>query len=240
MIPVNLLHLDLEIRVFYTHDTLPDFQHVLFWRHGLQDVKQLKSLRLGFFDGGSRSTEYEEGYPGGFYIDDLLMSLDNATDDCFFPRLKSLELFDCPLRIQGLLGIAKRHQQTLRRLILSRTTLFPTYSAQNWCQIPEMCRDAAPGLTYLRLTKIVTSPPKHFNNAGVGAEPTPNGWTSGLEDAMTYEWTKGGIDGAGQEFIGSKCPWTCDENPDALDNDAVSARSGWNAGTGLKERPRRH
>ena len=190
MIPVNLLHLDLEIRVLYARDTAPDLRPLTSRHHRLQDMKQLKSLRLGFFDDGDHSTEYKKGGHDGSYIDNILMSLGNASDDCFFPRLKSLELFNCALRIQGLLGIAKRHQQTLRRLTLSRITLCPNSSAQNWCQVAEMCKDAAPSLTYLHLTQIATSPQEHFDNAGVGAEPIPNGWTSCLEDARTYEWTK--------------------------------------------------
>lgn len=166
-------------------------------------------------------------------MDDLLVDPYDAEDRCFFPELESLELLDCALRLNNLLTIIRTHQQTLKKLILDRVTLFPSYNELYWREIGDMCKDAVPGLTYLRLTKLVTCRPKSFNHFdnhsfdnGVDAEPTPEGWRSGLGDAMTYEWTKRGANGTGKEFVGFKCPWTCDEDDNTLKNSDTSAALG--------------
>ena len=236
MIPGYLQHLDLELRIciygqfgFSAWDlrleTASEEGQVnpsTLWRQCLRRLKQLQTLRLGLLGGGGRATEYEEEQDHvhqPFYVDDLLADLDNAKDDCFFPKLKSLELFDCTLQTSGLIKVAEKHRKTLRKLILTRVTFAPKYSS-SWCDIADMCKGALPGLTYFRLTKVVTSPPKRFQNRYalqyLDDKVRPEGWRSGLDDQMTYEWTRGDTNGAGQELIGSKCPWNCDEEGNEL------------------------
>ena len=238
MIPVNLQHLDLEISagrdqtwsfLYLSHDTeeQPTTRSPRRWRQHLRRMKQLKTLRLRNLCGGGRCTEYEKGYSRVFPFNDLFPNRNDEEDCCYFPDLKSLEFVDCTLRLPGLLAIIGTHKQTLKDLTLSRVTLFPSYSKPYWCKVGDMCKDAVPGLTYLRLTKLVTCHPKRFDYAyvnGANAKPIPQGWTSGLEDAMTYEWKKG-LNGTGKEFIGFKCPWTCDEDEDTLKDSSVSAGS---------------
>ena len=52
------------------------------------------------------------------------------------------------------------------------------------------------------------------------------GWRSGLEDAMTYEWTKMVANGSNCEFIGSKCPWTRADDDEEFKVDIHSIGSG--------------
>lgn len=224
IIPWCLQHLDLELRT-RPHDNggvsawIIDLETAseegqvdpsALWRQCLRRLKQLQTLRLGLLCGGGRATEYEDEQDYVyqlFYIDDLLADSDNAEDDCFFPKLKSLELFDCTLRMHGLLKLAEEHQQSLSKLTLTRVTFAPKYS-RSWRDIADICKGALPGLTYLRLTKVVTSPPRRFQNRSFvqsfHRKIMPEGWRSGLEDAMSYEWTSDNANGAGREVIGSK------------------------------------
>lgn len=236
MFPGYLQHLDLELRPrvcenddffswkFNLETTSEEGQvnPSALWRQCLRRLKQLQSLRLGLLGGGGRATEYEEEQYHAyqpFYIDDLLADPDNAEDNCFFPKLKSLELFDCTLRMHGLLKLAGKHQQSLSKLILNRVTFAPKYS-RSWRDIADTCKSTLPGLTYLRLTKVITSPPKRFQyrhpRQYLDGKVRPEGWRSGLDDHMSYEWTRGVTNGAGQELIGSKCPWDCDEDGNEL------------------------
>ena len=235
MIPENIQRLDLEIRILEPRGGVspphltqavvePEqakrnaVERAALWRHSLRRLRQLETLRLGFHYGGGRATEYETGkvhYP--VHIDDLLIAPKDVNRDCFFPKLKSLELFDCALRMPGLLSVAENHQKTLKELILSRVTFAPKDSARCWREIGDMCKNALPRLRYLRLVKLVTCRPKRFNNyrngynRGVEMEPTPTTWRSGLEDAMSYEWVKGDANSAGQEYVGDLCPWSGDD-----------------------------
>lgn len=192
-------------------------QRAALWRHSLRRLRQLETLSLGFHYGGGRATEYETEKVHPVHIDDLLIDPKDMNRNSFFPKLKSLELFDCALRIPGLLSVAENHQKTLKELKLSRVTFAPKDSARYWCEIGDMCKNALPGLRYLRLVKLVTCRPKRFNNykprynRGVETEPTPTTWRSGLEDAMSYEWVKGDVSGAVQEFVGVLCPWSGDD-----------------------------
>ena len=223
MIPSNLQHLDFDLRVgrdlrqntksrkfiFKIGTHLP----ARYWRQHLQVMKQLKTLRLGLLRDVKRYTVDGKEY-SDVYVDDLLLSLKHPTDDCFFPRLERLELFDSFCQLNGLLAFVKNHQQTLKQLILNRIILPPDYSSPSWNEVAAMCKEAVPGLAYLRLTRLVTHCPTGLNNNrnnAVGVKPTPKSWTSGQEDANTYEWIKGGANGTGKESIGFKCPWTYDE-----------------------------
>ena len=225
MIPSNLTHLDFEMRV--GRDLRNNFKSRKFilktgthlpaarpWRQHLQVMKQLKTLRLGLLQDVKHYPMDGQVYSNVYFVDDLLLSLKHPTDHCFFPRLERLELFDCACQLNGLLAFIKNHQQTLKQLILNRIILPPDYSSPSWNEVAAMCKEAVPGLAYLRLTRLVTCCPTRLNNNGnnaVGVKPTPKGWTSALEDAMTYEWTKGGANGTDKESIGFKCPWTCEE-----------------------------
>ncbi|CAD6582497.1 MAG: hypothetical protein ASARMPRED_000985 [Alectoria sarmentosa] len=232
MIPENIQRLDLEIRIleqrkgYLPRPLVPGsveqakrnaVERAALWRRSLRRLRQLENLSLGFHYGGGRATDYETGKAYPVHIDDLLIDPKNMNHNSFFPKLKSLELFDCALRIPGLLSVAENHQKTLRELKLSRVTFAPEDSARYWCEIGDMCKNALPGLRYLRLVKLVTCRPKRFNsykpryNRGVEMEPTPTTWRSGLEDAMRYEWVKGDVSGAVQEFVGALCPWSDDD-----------------------------
>ena len=167
-----------------------------------------------------------------FHVDGLLIDSDKVDDDCIFPKLKSLVLSNSAVRIRRLLAFIKTHQKTLRKLALTRLSFAPApelYSL-DWSEVANLCKDAVPGLTYLRLSKLVTGLPKRFDydlRNGIDAEPTPMGWRSGLEDVMSYEWTKGVANGIDQEFIGSKCPWPCaDDDDDELKDIVLSTESG--------------
>lgn len=239
-VPVSLQHLDLEMNTGREGTRGSDWttysgkQHLMksvrLWGRRLRGLKQLKTLRLRLMHGGGRCTEYEKETSRVAQMDDLFIDPNNAEDRFFLPELQSLELLDCALRLKPLLTIIGAHQQTLKKLTLDRVTLFPNHREPYWREIGVMCKDAVPGLTYLRLTKLVTCRPRRFNdrhfNNRVGAEPTPEGWRSGLDDAMTYEWRKGGANGTGKEFIGFKCPWTCDEDENVREDSKASGALG--------------
>ena len=221
----NLQHLDLEMRVGRIPRHHSDSRKIIskkgshlaanFWPQGLQTMTQLKTLRLGLLQDDSTIK-----YHAGFRVDDLLVNPQNLEVYCFFPRLERLELFDCTCRLDGLSTFFKKHQQTLKQLVLNRIILSPYYAPPSWNEVAATCKEAVPGLTYLRLTRLVTRHSTPFNNnvdEGVGVKPTSKeGWRAGLDDAMTYEWTKGGANGTDMESIGLKCPWICE---DALEGD---------------------
>ncbi len=245
MIPDFLQHLDLDLRTRSPGISLTSHEQYhrepesieerarlgTVWRQILRRLRQLETLRLGFHCGGGRATEYQEGFRSQFEVDDLLVDSDEVDGHYIFPKLKSLVLSNSAVRIRRLLAFIKAHQQELKKLSLNRLSIAPApelYS-QDWSEVANLCKDAVPGLTYLRLSKLVTGPPKRFNydhNNGINAEPTPIGWRSGLEDAMIYEWTKGGPNGIDQEFIGSKCPWTCVDDGDELEDKILSTGTG--------------
>ena len=132
---------------------------------------------------------------------------ENANDHCFFPNSKSLELFDCTLRIGGVLSVTKTHQETLRRLILTKVTIAPNDSGY-WCEMADMCKDTLPNLKHLRLTKFVTFPLRQFSHKdfehGIDKGPISKRWRAASEDAMSDEWTMGDTNGTVQECIGFK------------------------------------
>ena len=222
MIPSSLQHLDLEMRL----GNLGNFKSRKFilktgshvpeksWRRHLQVMKQLKTLRLGLLPDAKHYAAHDEGYSDFYYVDDLLVNPKHPTDHCFFSQLERLELSDCACRLNGLLAFVEKHQQILKQLILNRVILPPDYTSPAWNEVAAMCKEAVPGLAYLRLTKLVPRHPTRLNNNrnnGVGVKPTPKEWALGLENARTYEWTKGGANGTDEEFIGYKCPWTCED-----------------------------
>ena len=107
--------------------------------------------------------------------------------------------------------------------------LAPELYSQDWSEVANLCKDAVPDLTYLRLSKLVVGRSKRFDydhRDGINAEPTPMGWRSILEDVIFYEWTKGVVNGIDQEFIGSRCPWTCADDVDGLKDSILSIGSG--------------
>ena len=217
MMPNNLQHLDLEMRVrkeprrvqkrrkFFA---FPSGSHIPggSWRQHLQAMKQLKTLRLGLLPDAQYYAEYG-GYADVAYVDDLLVNPSNTKDYCFFPRLARLELLDCACRLSGLLTFLQKHQQTLKQLILNRTILPADYSSSSWNGVAAICREAVPGLAYLRLTKLRPNRSNDNHDNEVDVKPMPKSWRLGLEDARTYKWTKGVGYGTGKEFIGTKCPW---------------------------------
>ncbi len=245
MIPEFLQYLDLELRTWSFGASLasPEEYHlesgsledeerlVEFWRQNLRRLRQLETLRLGLHCGGGRATEYKEMSRSQFHIDELLVGSDEVDGDCIFPKLKSLVLSNSTVQFRRILAFIKAHQQELKKLSLTRLSIAPApelYS-QDWSEVANLCKDAAPGLTYLRLSKLVTGCPKRFDydhSYSINAEPTPMGWRSGLEDAMTYTWTKGGPNGIDQEFIGSKRPWTCVDGDDELKDSILSTGTG--------------
>ena len=245
MIPDFLQHLDLDLRTRSPGISLTSHEQYhrelesieerarlgAVWRQILRRLRQLETLRLGLHCGGGRATEYQEMFRSQFQVDDLLVDSDEVDGHYIFPKLKSLALSNSAVRIRRLLAFIKAHQKTLERLTLIRLSFAPAPElyGQGWSEIANLCKDAVPGLTYLRLSKLVTGPPKRFDydhNNGVNAEPTPMGWRSGLEHAMTYTWTKGGPNGVDQEFIGSKCPWTCVDDDDELKDRILLTGSG--------------
>ena len=237
MIPESLQHLDLDLRTRRFRRDLRDLNSdtvsildlqnepklVAVWRQNLQRLRQLETLCLGLHCGGGRTTEYKEGLGSQFLIDDLLIDSDNVDDHYVFPKLRSLVLSNSAVRIHRLLAFIKAHQKTLKRLTLTRLSfaLPPELHSQGWSEVANLCKDAVPGLTYLRLSKLVTGRPKRFDHDhgnGINAKRTPLGWRSGLGDDMTYEWTKGVANGIDREFIGSKCPWTCADDDELKDS----------------------
>ena len=217
MIPNNLQHLDLELRFRKEpRRNQKSWKYFIFeigshipagsWRQHLQAMKQLKTLRLGLLPDAKYYTEY-----GWFadiaYVDDLLVNPSNTRDCCFFPQLEHLELLDGACRLDGLFTFLQKHQQTLKRLILNRTILPADYSLSSWNEVAAMCREAVPGLTYLRLTNLRPNLSNDNRDNEVGVKPMPKSWRLGLEDARTYEWTKGVASGTDKEIIGFKCPW---------------------------------
>ena len=190
------------------------------WRHNLQRLRQLETLRLGLHCGGARATEYKGMSRSQFQLDDLV------DDDYISPKLKSLVLSNSAVRPRRLLAFIKTYQKTLKKLALTRLSLAPApelYS-QDWSEVANLRKDAVPGLTYLHLSKLVTGRPERFDYGhrnGINAEPTPMGWGSGLEDATTYRWTKGMAKGIDQGLIGSKCPWTCADDDDEELKDSI-------------------
>lgn len=220
MMPNNLHHLDLEMRVRQEPRRIQKSRKFFIfeigshipagsWRQHLQAMKQLKTLRLGLLPDAKFYTTYG-GNASLFYVDDLLVNPSNPKDHCFFPRLERLELFDCACRLSGLLAFLQNHQQILKQLVLNRTMLPPDYSSSSWNGVAAMCREAAPGLSYLRLTKLRPNRSNDNRNNEVGVKPITKSWSSCLEDARTYEWAKGGMNGTCEEFIGLKCPWDCE------------------------------
>lgn len=213
-IPCCLQHLDLEFR------TRVEWKD---WRQSLRRQRQLKTLRLGLLCRGGRVSEYEEERDLDRrlrYIDDLLADPSNPEDDCFFPKMTSLELVNCNLRISGLLKIAENNQTKLGKLVLTRVIVEPKYSG-SWREVADMCKGALPGLKYLSLAKVVTSPPRHFQLRlfvqDFEGKIMPEGWRSGLEDARSYEWTRGDTNGIGHESIGPKYPRTRDTEANELE-----------------------
>ena len=224
MVSNNLQHLHLEMRVgMRIHSRPRNFisevgsdSPARSWRQQLQALEQLKTLRLGVLPDAEYYTAYDGGCANVLYVDDLLVNPNNPKDHCYFPRLQRLELSDSACRLTGLLTFLEKHQQRLKQLSLNRIILPPGYSSSTWNEIAAMCREAMPDLAYLRLTKLVTRCPNRSNNNcnnGVGARPTSKDRRSCLEDAMTYERTKGGANGTDEEFIGFKCPWTYEDPP---------------------------
>ena len=244
MIPECLQHLDLDLRtrkfgmdlapVEENHlgfDSIKEMRLVTVWRQNLRRLGQLETLHLGFNCGGGRATEYQGTFQSQFHIDDLLIDSDKAVDHSMFPKLKSLVLSNSAVRIRRLLAFIKTHQKTLKKLVLNRLSFAtaPELYSRDWSEVANLCKDAVPGLTYLRLSKLVTGRPKCFDYDhcnGMNVEPTPIGWRSGLEDAMTYEWIKGVANGIDQEVIGHKCPWNCADHDDELKDDVLSIGSG--------------
>ena len=224
MIPNNLQHLHLEMRLgnqltrvnFKLRDSTYERGSEFLprtWRQHLQAMTQLKTIRLGVLPHAKKYTAYDGGYAFVLYVDDLLVNPNKPKDHCIFPRLQRLELSDSACRLTGLLTFLAEPQPRLKQLILDRIVLPPAYSSSSWNGVAAMCREAMPDLEYLRLTKLVRRSPNRSDdnrNNGVGVKPTSKGWRSDVEDAMTYEWTKGGADGTDEEFIGFKCPWTCE------------------------------
>lgn len=243
MVSQNLRCLNLEILRLSRRGTEIDDQErtlkdsdlpmTAVWRRYLYRLRQLETLRLGFLYGGRRDTEYLDNFYAIYHLDELLIDPDNMDDCCLLPKLKRLELFDSTVRLANLLRVIANHRETLKALTLTRITFELEESLRYWCEIARMCKEAAPGLTYLRLVKLVTGPPKryvhdpegslfHGPNADSDLKPTPEGWRSGLEDAMTYEWQKGTANGTDREFIGIKCPWTGDEDEEAPSDSAAN------------------
>ena len=215
----NLQHLNLEMRVGRIPGNRSNSLKIISKKGSMT---QLKTLRLGVLQDDSALR-----YHVGFRVDDLLVNPQNSKVYCFFPRLERLELFDCTCRLNGLSAFFKKHQHTLKQLILNRITLSPDYASPSWNEVAATCKEAVPGLTYLRLTRLVTRHSTLFNNNvddGVGVKPTSKkSWRADMDDAMTYEWTKGGANGTDMESIGLRCPWTSE---DALEGDAEDALEG--------------
>ena len=215
--PEHLQHLDLEIRILGLGPISP-LATALGWRGMLETLSELKSLRLAFACGGGRYAD-EENSDGHswmdsdtFYIDYLLIDpCDSDSDSAglvFFPRLRSLRLVNCALRVQGLQTIAMRHSATLKELELSRVTFDPLYCVGSWSEIGAMCHEALPNLTRLRLAKLITYLPTPRLEGEPEKSPVPNSWNRGLEGATSYEWIKNGRgSGADLEIIGPRCPW---------------------------------
>ena len=179
------------------------------WRQNLRRLRQLEILRLGC--GGRRAIEYKGMSRSQFHIDDLFIDSDRKADDYIISKSKIFVLSNSAVRIRRLLAFIKSHQKTLQRLALTRLSLAPALElySQDWSDIANLCKDAVPGLTYLRVSKLVTGRPKRFDyghHNDIDAEPRPLGWRSGLADAMSYEWTKGVANGIDQESIVPNVP----------------------------------
>lgn len=218
----NLEHLELDLRgnlryYFEPRRTVDKKQR---FRRQLQLMKQLKTLRFGHSE---HITVYDEVYHEvHFHVDDLLGNPNHPEDCCHLPRLERLELSGCTCRLNGILTFIKHHQQTLRQLILNRVSLLPYQSSPFWNDIAALCKEAVPGLTYLRFTRLVACPPNPSDSNGnnrVGVKPTPTGCRSSLEDAVTYEWMRGGAYGRDEEVVGFRCPWASE---DALEGNGES------------------
>ena len=141
-------------------------------------------------------------------------------------------LSNSAVRPRRLLAFIKAHRKTLKNLALTRLSFAPApelYS-QDWSGVANLYKDAVPGLTYLHLSKLVTGRPERFDyddRNGINAEPRLMGWTSGLEDAMTYKWTKGVGICIEQYLVGIKYSWTCaDDDDDELKKSILSTGSG--------------
>ncbi len=89
---------------------------IVLWRQSLQRMKQLKTLRLGLHDGRRPWTEDEEKKFGVFHVDGLFLNPGNANGRYFFPNSKSLELFDCNLRISGLLNVTENPPKSVEKI----------------------------------------------------------------------------------------------------------------------------
>lgn len=73
-------------------------------------MKQLNTLRLGLHHWGGSGAENEKGNFEFLHIDISLLDPETANSQYFFPDSKSLELFDCTLRMSGLLSGTETHQ----------------------------------------------------------------------------------------------------------------------------------
>ena len=167
-LPKNLQHLDLDLRILWTlgEDLIPGLDGIIFeeWRRTLKTLTELKSLRLTFTYGLDDFTAEEHIHEhmwtnAALYVDDFLVGPRDSADQCYFPRLRSLRLANCSLRVRGLQTIAMQHSATLKELELSRVTLDTLYCVGSWSEIGTMCHRIVPNLTYLRLAKLITFSP---------------------------------------------------------------------------------
>ena len=153
------------------------------WRNQFSTLKRLKTLRLSLSCGGLAPNEGEWFDMDGpnLYIDDLLLSgselseeyLEAAIDEledrkdkgiseagvidddnCTFPQLESLTLFNCPLREYGFLYFAAMHKATLRDVEMHRVAFDATPYRVTVEGLAESCKTYLPSLRRLVLSKI--------------------------------------------------------------------------------------
>lgn len=106
-----LEHLDIECRIAWSRfldpgegDTELSMEHASRWRSEIQNLTNLRSLRL---TGAGKWQDIFESRP--VYLDDLLQGVE-------LPRLSLLSLANWPVREVGLAKIIRRYRETLKTL----------------------------------------------------------------------------------------------------------------------------
>lgn len=161
---IQLVHLDLELRVFGGVEMKYLKDYIKQWRLVLRNLQQVQTLRLSL----ANSREYVRSCPNNdkykLYLDDLFLDDDDddeahhpTTGNCHFPKLKCLTLTNWAVKKAVLRHLIYAHKDTLKELNLERLTL-PSAAADiyddAWPVVAVMCQKYIPGIERLHFDKL--------------------------------------------------------------------------------------